>query len=238
MTNRHLSACDARSHEVQTLFAGIARRYDLLNDLLSAGLHRRWKRRLVAIVRQRIENSGDGKQLRTLDLCCGTGDIASALPGWVVGVDFTAAMLRIAAQRARRVRWVCADALRLPFPDGCFDFVTVGYGLRNLADLDAGLREVLRVLRTGGALFSLDFGKPRNPLWRAFYRAYLRVWSPFLGWLAAGNAAAYAYILASLDRYPGQRGVKLAMERCGFAECGFEDLCWGAMAINWGHRPR
>lgn len=225
MDNQFYSPDEQRAEKVRELFAAIARRYDLLNDLMSLGLHRRWKRRLVALA---------GTPRDALDLCCGTGDIAQRLPGRVVGADFTAEMLRVAASRTTRVGWIQTDALRLPFPDASFDAVTVGYGLRNLADLEAGLREIHRVLRPGGKLLSLDFGKPENGLWRALYFAHLRFWLPVLGRIFVGNADAYGYILASLQAYPAQRGVKTLMEQCGFTACGFEEFCTGAMAINFG----
>lgn len=215
----------ARVHD---LFAAIARRYDLLNDLMSLGLHRCWKQRLIELA---------GQPHDALDLCCGTGDIAQRMSGHVIGADFTDEMLRIAATRTTRVRWIQADALCLPFPDASFDVVSVGYGLRNLADLDAGLREIHRVLRPGGKLLSLDFGKPENRLWRSLYFAHLRFWLPVLGHIFVGNAAAYGYILASLQAYPAQRGVKEMMERNGFTECGFEEFAAGAMAINFGIKP-
>lgn len=247
MADRSYSPDDQRAKRVHELFAVIARRYDLLNDVMSLGLHRRWKQRLVTLATESGNRLGAATKaphgteaaptLSVLDLCCGTGDIARRLPGRVVGVDFTAEMLRIAATRTTRVHWVCADALQLPFPNASFDVVTIGYGLRNLANLDAGLREILRVLRPGGRLLSLDFGKPSHRLWRALYFAHLRSWAPLLGGLLAGNAAAYAYLLASLEAYPGQRGVQSAMERCGFVECGFEEFWSGAMAINWGRKP-
>jgi len=227
VNNRFYSADDQRADKVRALFTVIARRYDLLNDLMSLGLHRRWKNRLVALA---------GHPGNALDLCCGTGDIAQRLPGSVVGADFTDEMLRVAATRTTRVRWIRADALRLPFPDASFDAVTVGYGLRNLADLEAGLREIHRVLRPGGKLLSLDFGKPESSLWRSLYFAHLRFWLPVLGRVFVGNAAAYGYILASLEAYPAQRGVKQLMEHSNFADCRFEEFCYGAMVINMGRK--
>lgn len=225
MSSRFYSPDDQRAAKVRELFATIARRYDLLNDVMSLGLHRCWKRRVVQL-------AGTG---HLLDLCCGTGDIARRLAGKVVGVDFTAEMLQVAARHGGN--WVQADALRLPFPDASFDAVTVGYGLRNLADLEAGLREIRRVLRPGGKLVSLDFGKPDNAWWRKMYFAHLRFWVPVLGWLLAGDRQAYAYILPSLENYPGQRGVQAAMTRQGFLDCRYEEFVGGTMAINLGHQP-
>lgn len=235
MSNSFYSPDEQRAAKVRELFTLIARRYDRLNNVLSLGLHRRWKRRVAALA---------GTPTRTLDLCCGTGDIAmrlahrGGLPGTVVGVDFTVEMLRVAATRQPGGKWVQADALRLPFADESFDVVTVGYGLRNLADLSAGLREIRRVLRPGGRLVSLDFGKPAAALWRRLYFAHLRFWVPVLGRVLAGNRAAYAYILPSLEDYPGQRGVQAAMVGAGFVECGLEEFVGGAMAVNFGSKPR
>jgi demethylmenaquinone methyltransferase/2-methoxy-6-polyprenyl-1,4-benzoquinol methylase len=222
MADGYYSPDAQRAAKVRELFATIARRYDLLNDVMSLGLHRRWKQCVVKI-------AGNG---RVLDLCCGTGDIALRLSGAVVGVDFTFEMLQVGARRGGN--FVQADALRLPFADASFDAVTVGYGLRNLADLDAGLREIQRVLRPGGKLVSLDFGKPDSTLWRKMYFAHLRFWVPVLGWLLAGDRQAYAYILPSLEHYPGQRGVQAALERLDFVDCRYEEFVGGAMAINLG----
>jgi len=227
VSNRFYSPDDQRAARVRDLFASIACRYDLLNDLMSLGFHRRWKQRLVALA---------GSPHDALDLCCGTGDIAQHLHGRVVGVDFTEQMLRVAATRSTPACWIQADALRLPFSANSFAVVTVGYGLRNLADLEAGLREIHRVLRPGGKLLSLDFGKPESPLWRQLYFAHLRFWLPILSYVFIGAADAYGYILASLQAYPTQRGVKELMKQCGFTECGFEEFCAGAMAINFGKK--
>ena len=243
--NQFYSPDDQRAVQVRRLFAAIARRYDLLNDVMSAGLHRCWKRRLVKLA---------GQPRDVLDLCCGTGDIALRFSGNVVGADFSAEMLQVArsrgALRAPRTTgaegkgrtqcaptWIQADALRLPFPDESFDVVSVGYGLRNLADLPVGLGEIRRVLRPGGKMVSLDFGKPECGLWRRLYFAHLRFWVPVLGKLMVGQRDAYAYILTSLENYPAQRGVRQLMEECGFTGCGFEEFWGGSMAINFGQKP-
>jgi demethylmenaquinone methyltransferase/2-methoxy-6-polyprenyl-1,4-benzoquinol methylase len=218
-----------RAEKVHELFATIARRYDLLNDIMSAGMHRRWKRRLVELA---------GNPRDVLDLCCGTGDIAMMFQSRVVGADFTAEMLRVAATRAKRVLWVRADALRLPFPDNSFDVVSVGYGLRNLANIEAGLREVLRVLRPNGRILSLDFGKPESRWLRGVYFGYLRMVLPPLGWMFCGDADTHGYILASLQRYPAQQGIKELMQSCGYCQCGVEEFVGGTMAINFGSKPR
>jgi demethylmenaquinone methyltransferase/2-methoxy-6-polyprenyl-1,4-benzoquinol methylase len=219
-----------RAEKVHDLFATIARRYDLLNDIMSVGLHRRWKRRLVELA---------GEPRDVLDLCCGTGDIALRFRARVVGVDFTEEMLRVAAARGNsEVSWIRADALRLPFVDESFDAVSVGYGLRNLSDIEQGLREVLRVLRPGGKFVSLDFGKPESATFRALYFGYLRIVLPILGRMFCGDPDTHGYILTSLRNYPAQRGIKEMMTSQGYRECGFEEFWLGSMAINYGSKPR
>jgi demethylmenaquinone methyltransferase/2-methoxy-6-polyprenyl-1,4-benzoquinol methylase len=246
---------EQRAEKVHELFATIARRYDLLNDIMSVGMHRRWKRRLVELAgRERKAESGEPKQV--LDLCCGTGDIALKFVrsgARVTGVDFTEEMLRVAHARCSReshsrqdanreqgsrLQWVLANALQLPFPNNSFDVVSVGYGLRNLADIERGLREAWRVLRPGGKFLSLDFGKPEAPILRSMYFGYLRTVLPVLGRLYCGDPDTHGYILASLQEYPAQRGIKALMEQCGYRDCGFEEFCGGTMAINFGSKPR
>ena len=237
MKSKFYQADEHRAEKVRELFATIARRYDVLNDIMSAGQHRRWKRRLVELA---------GEPRDVLDLCCGTGDIAMGFArrgARVTGVDFTEEMLRVAAgrcgrEKVSRVQWVRADALRLPFGENSFDVVSVGYGLRNLADIGEGLREILRVLRPGGKFLSLDFGKPESPAFRALYFGYLRVVLPILGRMFCGDPDTHGYILASLQEYPAQRGTKELMESCGYRECGFEEFYLGSMAINYGTKPR
>lgn len=248
---------EQRAEKVHELFATIARRYDLLNDVMTLGLHRRWKRRLVQLagcdpVVAGLTPAGERRApvkgaatWRVLDLCCGTGDIAQLFQhhsALVVGADFTEEMLRVAAGRCSRAcqtrpQWVRADALRLPFPDNSFDVVSVGYGLRNLADIEAGLCEILRVLRPGGKFLSLDFGKPESPLLRKLFFAHLRFHLPLMGRWSCGDPDAYSYILASLEAYPAQRGIETLMDTCGYVECGFEEFTGGTMAINFGSKP-
>lgn len=131
-----------------------------------------------------------------------------------------------------------ADALALPFPDNSFDVVSVGYGLRNLADIERGLREILRVLKPGGRFLSLDFGKPESTTFRSLYFGYLRIVLPILGRVFCGDPDTHGYILASLQNYPAQRGIKELMETCGYSDCGFEEFCLGSMAINYGVKPK
>ncbi len=232
---------EQRAAKVNDLFAAIARRYDLLNDLQSFGLHRCWKHHVVQLAAVRPGH-------RALDVCCGTGDLALALArcgAEVTGLDFSQAMLAIAETRRLKYlqsattnpTFIQGDAQQLPFPDHSFDAVTVGYGLRNLASWETGLREMLRVARPGARLVVLDFGKPRNALWRAIYFSHLRCSVPLIGWLFCGNANAYAYILESLKHYPAQQGVAEKMRELKLSGVRVINLLSGAMAINYGEKP-
>jgi demethylmenaquinone methyltransferase/2-methoxy-6-polyprenyl-1,4-benzoquinol methylase len=232
---------EQRAAKVNDLFAAIARRYDLLNDLQSFGLHRRWKRRVVELAAVQSGN-------RALDLCCGTGDLALALArrgAEVTGLDFSPAMLEIAKARQRRnfksqisnLKFMRGDAQQIPFPDASFDIVTVGYGLRNLTRWEKGLDEMHRVARPGARLVVLDFGKPGNALWRAIYFGHLRCSVPLVGRLFCGNADAYAYILESLKHYPAQLAVAEKMRELKLVNVRVINLLGGAMAINYGEKP-
>ena len=245
MSNRYYEPGEQRGARVNDLFATIAPRYDLINDLQSFGLHRWWKRRLV-----RLANPGPGTP--ALDLCCGTGDVAFALAARgavVTGLDFSAPMLAVARRRGaatarensqstgRVTEFLQGDAQKIPFPDASFDVVTVSYGLRNLASWEAGLREMWRVARPGGRLLVLDFGKPDNALWRSLYFAYLRLFVPFFGRIFCGDSQTHAYILESLKHYPAQHGVAAKMRELGCREVRIVPLLGGVMTINYGVKP-
>jgi demethylmenaquinone methyltransferase/2-methoxy-6-polyprenyl-1,4-benzoquinol methylase len=235
MGNEFFSPGEHRAGKVNELFATIAPRYDLINDLQSLGQHRRWKRRVVACA---APQAGE----RALDVCCGTGDIALGLAAGgaeVVGLDFSVPMLAVAGRKAaasgrNAPRFLEGDAMRLPFPDAQFDIVTVGYGLRNLVNWETGLREMVRVAKPDARVVVLDFGKPDNPQWRAAYFGYLRLFVPLLGLVACRNASAYAYILESLRHYPAQRGVEVSMCNLGLSQVRVENFLGGAMSINYG----
>ena len=230
-----------RAARVNDLFAAIARRYDLLNDLQSFGLHRRWKRRVAELAA--VQPGG-----RALDLCCGTGDIAFALArrgAEVTGLDFSQKMLEVAESRrlknpelkTQKLIFIQGDAQQIPFSDATFDIVTVGYGLRNLMNWETGLAEMQRVARPGARLVVLDFGKPANALWRNIYFGHLRCSVPLVGWLFCGNADAYAYILESLKHYPAQLAVAEKMRELKLVNVRVINLLGGAMAINYGEKP-
>lgn len=236
MGNAFYQAGASRAAGVRDLFGTIARRYDRLNDLQSFGLHRLWKQRLAAL-------AAPAPDAVVLDLCCGTGDVALRLVdrgASVVGLDFSEPMLAVGRQRATRVGvgrhqlvLVQGDALRIPFADDSFDAVTISYGLRNLANTEAGLREMWRVAKPGGRLLVLDFGKPDNLWWRQLYFCYLRWLVPWFGRVFARNSEAYAYILESLIHYPAQQGVATLLGQLPTREVRVFNLLGGMMGINF-----
>jgi len=235
VSNAFYAPGEQRAAKVNDLFGTIARRYDLINDLQSFGLHRRWKRRVVDL-------AAVTPGVRALDLCCGTGDLALALArrgATVTGLDFSGPMLAVATRRRRgpNPEFLQGDALHLPFPDDSFDIVTMGYGLRNLADWKAGLAEMKRVAKPGGRLVILEFGKPANALWRSLYFTHLQCSVPLTGWIFCGNAGAYAYILESLRHYPAQLAVAAQMREIKLANVRVINLLGGAMAINYAEKP-
>lgn len=249
MSNTFYAPGEQRATKVNDLFAAIARRYDLINDLQSFGLHRLWKRRVVRLAQIK---PGD----RALDLCCGTGDIALALArrgAETTGLDFSEKMLAVSKVRSqkseagsqnkkpqaasRKPQFILGDAQQIPFADNSFDAVTVGYGLRNLTSWERGLDEMHRVARPGARLIVLDFGKPANALWRALYFFHLKCSVPLIGLLFCGNASAYAYILESLKQYPAQLAVAEKMRGLKLANVRVINLLGGAMAINYGEKP-
>ncbi len=233
MANKFYVPGQQRAGKVHDLFAAVAPRYDLINDLQSFGLHRVWKRRMVRMAGVRPGETA-------LDLCCGTGDITLALAArgaTVVGLDFSAAMLEVAQKRSRgnaRVTFQRGDALQLPFPDNHFDIVTISYGLRNLANFEMALSEMLRVLKTGGRLLILDFGKPDNRLWRKCFFTYLRCIVPIFGRVFCGDAATHGYILESLKHYPAQNGIAALMAEMNCEQVQILNLLGGLMSINHG----
>jgi demethylmenaquinone methyltransferase/2-methoxy-6-polyprenyl-1,4-benzoquinol methylase len=239
VSNEFFAPGETRAVKVNDLFARIARRYDLINDLQSFGLHRAWKRRVVKLAQIK---SGD----RALDLCCGTGDISFALAragAETIGLDFSEQMLEVARTRfensklkTQNLKFLQGDAQQLPFPESFFDAVTMGYGLRNLTSWERGLDEMFRVAKPGARLVVLDFGKPANPLWRAIYFAHLRCSVPLIGLLFCGNAQAYAYILESLKHYPAQLAVAEKMRALKLKNVRVINLLGGAMAINYGEK--
>ena len=211
------------------MFDRIAPVYDGMNRAMTLGLDRKW-RRLTAEAVVRPED-------RVLDACCGTGDLALAAAkagGRVTGVDFSPQMLARAERKAPALDWVQADASALPFPDGSFEAATVGFGIRNLADLEAGLGELARVLVPGGRLGCLEITRPRGVL-RPFFRLWFDGLVPMAGKVLPGGAA-YSYLPASVRRFPGPEDLAEAMHRAGFADVGWRLLGGGIVALHVGRR--
>lgn len=237
------SASPARQHKVwiRDMFTAIVDRYDILNTILSAGAHSRWKR---AVAREAAVDSSDV----TVDLCCGTGDVllqltALAAPETlIVGVDFAPAMLAAASRRvAQKNRphtvLVCADAEALPFPDGVAGAVTIAFGLRNLPAPHYGLDEMHRILRPGGRLVALDTAMPPHPLTRAFYEVYTRVVMAGLGGWVSGGRFAYQYLADSIHQWLDPDALSELMRACGFDQVGFRSLSGGVAVLHTAHKP-
>lgn len=225
--------------QVNRMFDRIAARYDAMNSVMTAGLHHRWRERAA----ERAElRPGDA----ALDVCCGTGDLAFELMrrvspgGHVVGCDFSEPMLDLAREKAAKrgadgARFEWADALRLPYDADRFDAVTVGFGVRNLADLDRGLAEMSRVLRPGGRLVVLEITQPSRPPLSTFYSLWFDRIVPLLGRLA-GDSEAYSYLPESVRSFPSPRGLAAKMEAAGLGRIRWTILAGGIVAIHSGVR--
>ncbi len=233
---------NSAARAVREMFTSIAPRYDLLNHVLSFNVDRMWWRRAARTFQHILRNP----DARVLDLCCGTGDMTFALRrqannsgAQILGADFSHAMLQRAFQKSAKASlvtrpgWIEADALQLPFPSGDFDLVTSAFGFRNLADYDAGLREIVRVLRRGGECGILDFGEPRG-LMGHLYRIYFRQVLPRVGTLISGVSGPYAYLPASVERFPAPEQMLERMRRAGFSQVSWKPYTFGIAGLYWG----
>jgi demethylmenaquinone methyltransferase / 2-methoxy-6-polyprenyl-1,4-benzoquinol methylase len=211
---------------VRRMFDRIAPIYDAMNRVMTAGLDRRWRRVTVA----EAARPGD----RVLDACCGTGDLAIAAKGAgageIVGLDFSPAMLERARRKEPEIEWVEGDVLSLPFADESFDAVTVGFGVRNVEDLPAALRELRRVLRPGGRLGVLEITTPRGAL-APFYRLWFDRIVPLLGRVLPGGAA-YTYLPASVRRFPTPEALADELASAGFSAVRFRLFAGGIVALH------
>lgn len=213
------------------MFEGVAPRYDLLNRVLSLGIDRSWRKTVVASLSL-------GPEQVVLDLCCGTGDLALELARHAkcVACDFTWNMLTRARSKSMSLETpigiAAADTLSLPFPDDTFDAATVAFGLRNLADMDAGLREMRRVLKPGGKLAILEFSHPQGLLLRAPYRFYLNVLLPRMGDLLSKKGEAYRYLAESITGFPEPETLVEMMESAALENVGFRRLTGGIVAVH------
>jgi demethylmenaquinone methyltransferase/2-methoxy-6-polyprenyl-1,4-benzoquinol methylase len=225
---------------VREMFTSIAPRYDLLNHLLSFSVDRLWWSRTARNFAHILVRPHG----HVLDLCCGTGDMGFALrreagraSPQIVGADFSQAMLRRASHKSEgtSMRWVEADALCLPFSDSQFDLVTAAFGFRNLADYDIGLREIARVLRPGGECGILEFGQPRGLIGK-LYRIYFRHVLPAVGTLISGVKGAYAYLPASVERFPEPAEMLEHMRHAGFGEVSWTPYTFGIAGLYRGKK--
>jgi demethylmenaquinone methyltransferase / 2-methoxy-6-polyprenyl-1,4-benzoquinol methylase len=229
---------ESAARAVREMFTSIAPRYDLLNHVLSFNIDRLWwwrtARKFDAILKR--------PNARVLDLCCGTGDMTFALrrrvgtnSAKILGADFSHAMLQRAAAKGKdtTLRWIEADALRLPFPDGHFNLVTSAFGFRNLADYDAGLGEIARVLAPGGECGILDFGEPGGLIGEC-YRVYFKKVLPAIGTVLSGVRGPYAYLPASVERFPSPDEMLGRMHQAGFREVSWTPYTFGVAGLYRG----
>jgi len=239
---------NSAARAVREMFTSIAPRYDLLNHVLSFNIDRMWWRRTARTFRHVMARP----DARILDLCCGTGDMTFALRRQagkaslqILGADFSHAMLQRAAAKSSaeqngspegsRPGWIEADALNLPFPSAHFDLVTSAFGFRNLADYDAGLREIVRVLRPGGECGILDFGEPEG-IMGALYRIYFKQVLPRVGTMISGVRGPYAYLPASVERFPLPEEMLARMKRSGFAEAAWTPYTFRIAGLYRGRK--
>ena len=233
-SEHHVATLDKQPAEVAAMFDGVARRYDVTNTVLSLGLDRRWRRR----ARQCLEQE---RGQRVLDLAAGTGVSTAELErsgAWAVGCDFSLGMLRAGrTNRARRhLPLVAGDATRLPFADGAFDAVTISFGLRNVVDVPAALREMARVTRPGGRLVVCEFSRPVWPPLRMLYLNYLMRFLPWLARRVASNPDAYVYLAESIRAWPAQQELARTIADCGWTNVRFRNLTFGVVALHLAER--
>lgn len=233
---------DEKADRVADVFHSVAGRYDLMNDILSGGVHRLWKRFTIELSGVRTGN-------KVLDIAGGTGDLSYKFSrivgpeGLVVLADINESMLRVGRDRLTD-RGVSgnlvvsqADAQYLPFPDNTFDCITIAFGLRNVTDKDLALRSMLRVLKPGGRLLVLEFSKPKSELLGKVYDTYSFKLLPMIGKVVTNDADSYAYLAESIRMHPDQKTLKGMMEEAGFANCDFHNLTGGIVALHKGVKP-
>jgi demethylmenaquinone methyltransferase/2-methoxy-6-polyprenyl-1,4-benzoquinol methylase len=230
---------DSKAGMVADVFHSVAARYDLMNDLMSGGIHRIWKRFT-------IELSGVRKNNAVLDIAGGTGDLAARFAelvgpeGRVVLADINDSMLQVGRDklldtgRLGNIEFVQADAQSLPFPDDSFDCVTIAFGLRNVTDINSALRSMLRVLKPGGRLLVLEFSKPENELLSKAYDTYSFRVLPVMGKLVTNDSESYQYLAESIRKHPDQDTLRDMMEDVGFSQCEYHNMTGGIVALHRG----
>jgi demethylmenaquinone methyltransferase/2-methoxy-6-polyprenyl-1,4-benzoquinol methylase len=226
---------EEHARRVREMFANIAPRYDLLNHILSANIDKRWRRRVAKRLRALVPVDA-----RLLDVGCGTGDLSIELfdktSAQVTGIDFCGPMLKLAKTKAPELQFIEGDALRLPFAEASFDGLTIGFALRNLADVDRGLRELLRVLKPNGYVAILEFSHPANPVFASLVRFYNWRFLPWIGGIVSGSRSAYEYLPDTISKFPNQEKLASMMRAAGFADVRFENLSGGIAALHIGRR--
>ena len=237
---------DAKQEYVAGLFARIASRYDLMNDLMTFGQHRRWKRRTASLTAQ-------GLQGMSLDVATGTGDLALALSRQAgiehsIGLDLLPEMISLSCAKTRsqglaaRTTMMLGDALHLPFPDGSFACATAGFSLRNMPDLKGALTEMVRVVRPGGRITTLELSPMpagiKSRLFRGFFRLYFHRLVPLMGQLIAGNGSAYTYLPQSVDYFLESERLAGLFQELGLVNVGYQRMGMGTVALHWGQRAQ
>ncbi len=233
---------EEKANKVAEVFHSVANKYDFMNDLMSLGIHRVWKRFTIELSGVRTGN-------KVLDVAGGTGDLTRHFSrlvgeqGQVILSDINSSMLSVGRDRlldqgiSNNIDFVQANAECLPFADNSFDCITIAFGLRNVTDKDAALRSLTRVLKPGGRLLVLEFSKPNNPLFSKIYDAYSFTLLPAIGQLVTGDKDSYRYLAESIRMHPDQETLKGMMEQTGLERCEFYNLTGGVVAIHKGIKP-
>jgi demethylmenaquinone methyltransferase/2-methoxy-6-polyprenyl-1,4-benzoquinol methylase len=236
-----LPSKDQKERYVREMFNGIAHRYDLMNTLMTFGMDRSWRK--FAVRRARIQPG-----MNVLDVCCGTAPLTLEIAktvgskGRVTGLDFSEQMLEVGKQHVRQspyrdsIELIQGNAMDLPFPDDSFDAVTVGWGLRNVPDIDKALKEMLRVVKPGGWVVSLDMAKPTAPVFKQLYWLYFNWIVPTMGKITAGKKSAYKYLHDSSREFDDQRQLKARFTRVGFENACYHNLVGGVVAVVEGQK--
>jgi demethylmenaquinone methyltransferase/2-methoxy-6-polyprenyl-1,4-benzoquinol methylase len=231
-----------KAGKVADVFHSVASKYDIMNDLMSMGVHRIWKRLT-------IESSGVRPGYKVLDIAGGTGDLSMQFSkrvgeqGQVILADINSSMLNVGRDRlmnqgyGSNIQFVQANAEILPFPDNYFNCVSIAFGLRNVTDKDKALRSMIRVLKPGGRLLILEFSKPSNELLSKVYDKYSFTALPFMGKLITNDSESYKYLAESIRMHPDQETLKGMMESAGFANCRFQNMTGGIVALHTGIKP-
>ncbi len=235
-------AVEDKAHRVAGVFHSVAAKYDLMNDLMSGGIHRLWKRFTIELSAVRPGH-------KVLDIAGGTGDLAYQFSklvgdsGQVILSDINSSMLNVGRDRLidrgvnQNVQYVQLDAQHIPFEDNSFDCVTIAFGLRNVTDKDLALRSILRVLKPGGRLLVLEFSKPGNPLLEKVYDEYSFRLLPFMGKVITNDADSYRYLAESIRMHPDQETLKTMMDDAGFANTQYHNMTGGIVALHKGIKP-